>query len=377
MRSTIGRALLCLSTAVALSLPAVAQDWVGRGRGHGQVIDEQGEPIEGAEVTLHLPDRPDAGPDPETTDKRGRWAFGGLTGGTWVVVIEKEGYITSQGTFAVNEFQAVAPLQVELERNPYAGVQVGQDLIDQGRYAEARDEFQKVLPDMDEQQQAQLRALIGTTHFEEQDYQAAADAYEEALKGLSPEERTSVQLRLGDAYLQMESYDEARATYESALEGLEADGRRQVLVAIARSYDMEGDRERAVETFERILADDPENVQALQLAADLLSREGREEEAQEYLDRIPEEQELPADMLLNQGIRFYNEQKLDQALSNFDRVLGQDPEMADAYYYRGLVYLNKGENAQARADFEKLLELDPGSQYASDTEQFLQYLEEQ
>lgn len=377
MRSTTGRALLCLALISVVAAPLPAQDWVGRGRAHGQIVDQQGNPVEGAQVTLHLPDRPDAGPEPETTGSKGRWAFGGLTGGTWTVVIEKEGYITSRGTISVNEFAPVQPVKIELERNPFAGIQEGQDLIDQERYAEAREKFQEVLPEMDEHQQAQLRALIGTTHYQEGDYGAAAEAYEEALPGLSLEERTSICLRLGDAYLQLGRHQEARDAYQAGLEGLGPEGRSQVLLAVARTYDTEGDRERAIETVERILEERPEDVQALQLIADLLSREGREEEAQAYLDRIPEDQALPADMLLNQGIRFYNDGDLDDALANFDRVIRQEPENSDAYYYRGLAYLGKGENAAARADLEKHLELAPDSPYAADVEQFLEYLRSQ
>ncbi len=370
-------AFLCLALTSVVAAPLSAQDWVGRGRAHGQVVDQEGNPVEGATVTLHLPDRPDAGPEPETTGNKGRWAFGGLTGSTWTMVIEKEGYITSQGTISVNEFAPAQPVKIELERNPFAGIQEGQDLIDQGRYAEARERFQEVLPEMDERQQAQLRALIGTTHYQERDYGAAAQAYEEALPGLSLEERTSIHLRLGDAYLQLDRYAEARESYQAALEGLGPEGRSQVLLAVARSYDTEGDRDRAIETVERILEESPEDVQALQLIADLLSREGREEEAQAYLDRIPEDQALPADMLLNQGIRFYNDGDLDDALANFDRVIRQEPENSDAYYYRGLAHLGKGENAAAQADLEKHLELAPDSQYAAEVEQFIEYLRSQ
>lgn len=374
MRCNPGRTFVGLALALALAAPAAGQDWLGRGRAHGQVVDEQGNPIAGAKVSLHRPGRPDAGPEPELTGTNGRWAFGGLGGGNWTVVIDKEGFLASEGSFRVNEFAPTPGLEVALKRDPFAGIQQGQALIDQGHYAEAREHFQKVLPDMDPHQQAQLHALIATTHYQEGRFEAALEAYETALPGLSPDERLSIRLRLGDTYLQLGRHAQARAAYETALEGLGADGRSQVLLAIARSYDMEGDRPAAIATVERVLADVPEDVQALQLIADLLSREGRDEDAQVYLDRIPEHAVLPADLLLNQGIRFYNDGDLDQALENFDRVIRQDPELSDAYYYRGLVYLGKGENDAAKADFEKHLELDPESDHARDVEQFLEYL---
>lgn len=374
MRWNISKTLLCLALLTAPAAPVWAQDWVGRGRAHGQVVDEGGGPLADAKVTLHRPGRPDAGPQPETTGRNGRWSFGGLGGGGWTVVVEKEGYLTSEGSIQVNEFAPAPPLQIELKRDAFAGIQVGQDLIEQGRYAEARAHFEEVLPEMDPHQQAQLRALIGTTYFDEGNFEAARLAYEEALPGLAADEQLGVHLRIGDTYLRLDRFAEARRAYETAVESLPDEGRAQVLLAIARCHDLEGDRNQAIATVERVLEQDPANVQALQLIADLLGREGREEEAQTYLDRLPETEEIPVDILLNQGIRFYNDEKLDQALENFERVIRRQPETADAYYYRGLVHLRNGDNGAAAADFEKHLELDPQSQYAEDARQFLEFL---
>ena len=377
MRWNTGKVIVCATLASALAVPVAGQDWVGRGRAHGEIVDEQGDPIEGAKVTLHLPGRPEAGPEPQVTKKNGRWAFGGLLGGDWTVVIEKEGYMVSEGSFRVNEFAPAPALRVELTKSAFAGIQEGQSLVAQGRYAEARERFQEVLPKMDPVQQAQLHALIGTTHYHEKSFEAAIEEYETALPSLAPEDQVSVRLRLGDAYLQLGRHAEARATYEQSLANLGAEGRSQVLLAIARSYDVEGDRKSAIATVQRILETHPEDVRALQLIADLLGREGREEEAQTYLDRIPESAELPPDMLLNQGIRFYNDGELDQAIENFDRVIAQDPEHPDAYYYRGLAKLGKEELAAAKIDLAKYMELAPEGPYAAEVKEFLDYLEDQ
>jgi|GEM_PF-685786 len=377
MESRIWKTTLSLVLFLVLAIPVTAQDWAGRGRASGRVLDPDNNPVAGAKVTLSLPGRPDAGPKPLTTDKKGRWSYLGLAGGSWHVTIEAEGYKISEGNFNVDEFQVTKPLVINLTPNPYAAITEGQGLIDQGKYDEARAKFEKVLPEMPPPQQAQIHALIGSTYYEQRQYPAAVQEYEKALPDLSDKDAVSVRLRLGDAYLQQKQYDKARSTYEATLSTLGAEGREQVLIAIARSYDMQDRRDDAVKTLQRILEKDPQNVRALQLIADLLSRSGKEEEAQKYLDQIPDTEELPADMLLNQGIRFYNQQKLDQALSNFQRVIKQDPSNGDAYYYRGLVYLAQSKNAEAKTDFEKLLQLEPDSQYASDAKQFLDYLDKQ
>ena len=116
------------------------------------------------------------------------------------MVIEKEGYVTSEGSFQVNEFAPPSRSWSRSKKNPFDAVRFGQELIDQGRYAEARAAFERRSADMDEHQQAQIGALIGTTYFQEENFSAARQAYEQALPGLSPEEQTSVRLRLGDSY---------------------------------------------------------------------------------------------------------------------------------------------------------------------------------
>src|SRR5262249_27149443 len=109
--------LVCLAGA-----PALAQSWAGRGRLQGTIKDEQGNPIEGATITLRKgTDRVDPktdGPKPITTDKKGKWSILGLAQGTWGILIEKEGFIPSEGQAPVNEFGAAQPINITLKVVP-------------------------------------------------------------------------------------------------------------------------------------------------------------------------------------------------------------------------------------------------------------------
>jgi Carboxypeptidase regulatory-like domain len=74
----IGAGAMVLAEAAALS----AQVWPGgNGRLDGTVVDQNGNPIADATVQLRLKGQ---GPDLET-DKKGKWAILGITGGTWNV----------------------------------------------------------------------------------------------------------------------------------------------------------------------------------------------------------------------------------------------------------------------------------------------------
>ena len=72
-----GRMNTALVVALVLTLlapPLVAQDWAGKGRAQGLVKDEAGNPLSDARITLLFPpDSPIGGPEPFTTNKKGRW----------------------------------------------------------------------------------------------------------------------------------------------------------------------------------------------------------------------------------------------------------------------------------------------------------------
>ncbi|MEZ5332988.1 MAG: tetratricopeptide repeat protein [Thermoanaerobaculia bacterium] len=367
------RLIPCALVLALVAQPAAAQQWAGRGRAQGLVKDAEGNPLEGVKVTLTIGDTED-GPEPVMTNEDGRWAVGGLAGGSWRALLEKEGYVTAQGPVNVNEFGASKLLEVSLDANPFAVIDTGEELFEQGRYPEARAAYEEALPKLQEEGAARLRSRIGDTYLAEGDTAQARAQYEQALPYIPGEEQAHIRIQMASSYEKDENWSAARDEYEKVLPLLGADGQTQVLLQIARTHDVEEDRAGAISALERALEVDPDNAPALQLIADLLAREGRDEEAEAYLARLPADAELPPDMLLNAGIRDYNDNKMDEALAQFDRVVRQDPTLADAYYYRGLVHLNLGHNAEAKADLEKLLELAPNHPNAAEAQEFLDFL---
>src|SRR5262245_30824501 len=94
MRARLFTTSIC-TLMLLFGLAVQAQDWAGNGRAQGVVTDADKKPVEGAKVTMVLNG---AGPKPILTDKKGRWAFLGLSGGDWTATIEKEGYNLAEGT---------------------------------------------------------------------------------------------------------------------------------------------------------------------------------------------------------------------------------------------------------------------------------------
>ncbi len=311
----IGAALPAAVLAVVLAAgsPLLAQEWAGRGRMQGIVTDEQGKPVEKAQVTFR---RGEAGPKPIFTDAKGRWAIGGLGQGDWTVLIEKEGYQLSEGAVKVNEYGAAPAIPVTLRK-----------AVMQENPADAKG--------------------------------AEAVGY----------------ITKGNELLAAKKYADARAEYQKALPLLDAENQPAVQRGVAMTLYQEGKVDQAVETLKTgVLTPKPDDQAALQLMVNWLVGAGKEEEAKQYMARLPQGTTVDPSSLLNLGIKAYNDQKLDDAAGYFNRVVQENPQLPDAYYYRGLVFLAQSKTAEAKADFQKVLEIDPKHDKAEEVREFLKSL---
>src|SRR5262249_4153099 len=179
--------LMVLLAAVA-SVPVWGQSWAGRGRLQGQIKDEQGNPVEGATITFRKgTDRVDPkadGPKPITTDRNGKWSILGLAEGAWGMLIQKPGFMESEGQIKVDEFHVAQPTNITLKKPsqeqlqaaqaqqaPSAGalakaaIEKANALLAQGKYAEARASYEEGMSKLEDKS---LHPAI---------YRAIADSY--------------------------------------------------------------------------------------------------------------------------------------------------------------------------------------------------------
>ncbi len=300
-----------LTLILLLGTPLLAQDWAGRGRMQGRVVDPEGEPVKGARVTLHQKDLPGNGPPAFETDKKGRWSYLGLKGGMWSIIIETEEFMRSEGIVKVNEFSPGKPIHVELK------------------------------PMMVEPAQNLAAAAV---------------------------DRGNELLAAGDGA-------GARAEYEAALPDAGEASRPALLRAIAQTWAMEENSDKAVELLEESLTLAPDDTLTLKLLINVLLSAGRDEEAKPYIARLPAEEKLDVGARLNLGIDLYNQGEMDGALEHFEKAIEDYPDSPDAYYYRGLVLMARQENEAASADLETFISLAPAdSPQIAEARQFLEYL---
>ncbi len=145
LRGTVAAALL------TMAMPAAGQDWKGQGRIEGRVLDPDGKPVVGAVLKMELVGR---GTTQTKTDKNGRWVLGGVAAGQWNIDIEAPGYQTKRASLTVSSESArlqpaVVTLEKEAPKGPppevLAAVKAGDEAFQAGKYAQARDAYEKLL----------------------------------------------------------------------------------------------------------------------------------------------------------------------------------------------------------------------------------------
>ena len=154
MSLTSTRFLPLALAAALISTSASAQDWRGtQGRLEGRVTDAQGQPIAGATLVLELPGR---GGTTLKTDKKGKWAIGGIAAGRWNIDITAPGYAPLKTYLELaSEFERKPPMEVKLEKavDPGPSEEVLGALKDAdvafeaGKFTEARTLYEKALAD--------------------------------------------------------------------------------------------------------------------------------------------------------------------------------------------------------------------------------------
>jgi tetratricopeptide (TPR) repeat protein len=295
-----------MALAAVCAAPVLAQDWKGTGRFEGRVLDSEGRPIVGATVKLELPSR--GGGTTVKTDKKGRWAIGGVAAGKWNVDVEAEGFAPKKGEFnLVSESARVQPLEIKLDKagpappppELLAAVQKGDEAYKAGRWAEARAEYEKVL-------------------------------------------------------------------------GLRADLGPQLHELIARTYSQEENFAKSVEHLEKVLAAQPENATLRVLLAQEALRGGMLDKGLELLKGLDEAAITNPEIFYNVGVILRNQPdaatddaKAAMAVDYFTKAVAVDPKFAEGYMQRGLTQLSRGKTAEAKADFQKVVELSPDSEQAA------------
>ena len=308
--------ILWIGAALSVARTTSAQEWTGKGRVEGSVVNTKGEPIAGAAISLRWEESGHGGPDVKT-DKKGKWAYFGLTGGEWTCSVEAPGYVPQKFSVHVAQGARNQPIDVKLEPEAKA-----------------------------EEAHQELR-VGGKTISKE-----ASEAIERA-----------------NAAFTAKNLPEARENYLRALQ--ELPDMEPLLMRLAAVYAAENNTPEALKYARQASEKDPNDIYAWLLIATIEMQNGNLDAGKAALDKVPPEKVTQPEVFMNMGIVLYNKKKPAEAEVAFDKALALSPDLADGYYYRGLARLQQGHKTEAKADLRKYLELAPNGSESKDVKAIL------
>ncbi|HXV64022.1 MAG TPA: tetratricopeptide repeat protein, partial [Vicinamibacteria bacterium] len=267
-----------------------------RGSIRGKLIDEQGNPIQGATCTIEL-----SGGGGRTTSvdtkEDGQFVKGGILSGTYTITCEKEGYRRLALSTNVSGFD-----QANLgERVLY---QLAPGELSEAEHARATELLEKF----------NLSSEAGND-------QATLDSLMQ-LKEMMP---------------------------ESA----------EVHFNIASTYEKMDDQDKALEYYTKTTELKPDFYEAWLAVGDIYGKRNQWAEAQSAMKKAIDLQATDAVAIFNYAVYAQNAGDTAAAKAGYEKVLELDPKRALAHYQLGLIAVNETDNETAIAHFEKFLELEP------------------
>lgn len=413
---TIGKAALLAATLVLVSAAAVFA--AAEARLLATVVDEDGNPVEGAEATLTSSA---AGFEmTATTDRKGRFRMMivDATHPPYTLVLVKEGYHEVEGEVDIRaggtnrpEFVLPKVQMVEVEEEaPLEGsseaielFNAAATLYNQGDRAGAIAKFEEALA-LDDDFVDALR-LLADLHLAGGN---AARALElaERWNQLEPGKAEAALIRF-DALIELDRSEEAAALVPALLESAPGAELSRRLYNLGAETQRKGDEEAAITWMEQaveadpsfveawsalaslrlaeslhegaidaaaqVLAARPDDVEALTVQYEAHKALGNGERAEELLAQMGATSTDP-DVLYRKGVAMFNASNVEGAVATLRQALEQEPDLAGAHYTLGLALLGQGANAEARQHLERFLELSPDHADAPTARQMLEYL---
>ena len=291
--------------SLALAVPAVAQS---TGMVKGVVKDAQGQPVDGAKVTIEMTEGVTRHFETKS-NKKGEFIQIGLQGGPYKVTAEKD-KLTSN----------TADVRVSISRPAEVNLVLGAG----GPSAAATKE------------QAAKNAELKKV-FDEGVAASRAGNHDDAIGKFTS--AAGLNAACYDCYyniafseLQKKEYDKAEAAYKKAIE---------IKPDYAEAYSGLANLYNATRKFDQAAT---ASAKAMELAGGgggAAAGGGN------------------ADAMFNQGVILWNAGKIPEAKKQFEGAIAANPNHAESHYQLGMAMVNEGNLAGATAEFETYLKLAP------------------
>lgn len=314
----------CLSFVLFLlfaAFPSFSQEGLGKGRISGTVVDENGNPVEGALITVESV-RADTKLEGKS-DENGRFAVAGMGTGKWKITASKQGYAKSSVEMNVRQLSTNPPIAFTLRRmTGLAALQT-----DEESFAL----FEK-----------------GNTLLQEEKYDEALGVFEEFIAKYP--EVYQAHLNTGTCYSKKGELDKAAAEFQMVLD---------------KALQVHGDYKK-----------DPEaTFRAFTGLGEISLKKGDFETAQNQLSQALEISPRDEAAAYNVGEVYFSNQQIDDAIKYFELAIQIKKDWPKPHLKLGYVYLNKGDFDRSLEYFNTFLQMDPENPEAAQVKNVIAAIE--
>lgn len=131
------------------------------------------------------------------------------------------------------------------------------------------------------------------------------------------------------------------------------------LIARGNAYSQLGDNGPALADLDRAIRLAPDNAQAYVIRGLANNRRGRRPLAMQDYDTALQRAPRYPQALANRAALLSENGKYDQAIADLDQAIKADPDNPVAYYNRGFAWFAKHEYGKALADYDEAIKLEP------------------
>lgn len=287
------------------AIPSASQEGLGKGRISGIVVDENGNPVEGALITVEST-RTDTKLE-GTSDKEGRFAVAGMGTGMWRITATKQGYGSSFVDMNVRQLSTNPPITFTLKKMA-------------GLAALKTDEESFALFDK------------GNTLLQEEKYDEALAVFEEFIAKYP--EVYQVHLNTGTCYSKKGELDKAASEFQLVLD---------------KALQVHGDYKKDVEATFR----------AFTGLGEISLKKGDFEAARKQFSQSLEISPRDEAAAYNVGEVFFSNQQIEEAIQYFELAIQIKKDWPKPYLKLGYVYLNKGDFDRSLEYFNAFIQMDP------------------
>ncbi|MBN2383714.1 tetratricopeptide repeat protein [bacterium] len=369
---------------------------------HALVVDDQGNPVDGAKLTLVF-SRGGQGRTFETNTK-GKIFSPFIDVGEYNLTVEKEGYYLSQ--FSIKIKNANAEIEMDETRNlgpkdsipevrfqadrvlyfhfllSHQVIQSEQEELDEftaprklrAFLEEVKNLYQlekydDMLHELDDKMkkfpdEPALHYLKGLVLYKKDDLDGATGSFSRSLE-LDPNQ-IDANFYLGEIAQKRGNTSLAIEYFSKELQ-LNAEN-TAILAALTLLYKETKNYEQAIANCQKFLSIKPnETIMKLELA-DLYQATGQADKAKEILATLEQQGVLDASAFYNQGVAEWNAQNYNLALNAFQRAIMIDPNLVLAYKQIGFCYIKLNEPTEAITFLNKYLEMAPDAGDKNETE---------